>query len=223
MRINGIHLLGAVALLTTGCVGGSSSSGDDLKLSLQLAVCDADCGADDGGDYPPPPPPQNVTCAAFMIRDVRLEGQTSFDQRVWEPVDLMNPDASKINMLQVQPGTYDRLKLKIEPQEGFRPGPTGRKVSTILCITLDGKNIEYRDDTYDTFELRPDGGVVVEPGRLSHFLVTFDIGAWFDGIDVSGLSPDGSGIVHINERSNSDLQNTIRDRIKDSVDAVRGD
>jgi hypothetical protein len=75
----------------------------------------------------------------------------------------------------------------------------------------------------DPFELRPAGGVVVEPGRLSHFLVTFDLAAWFEGIDVSQLTPDETGIVHINERSHHELQNTIRDRIKDSVDAVRGD
>jgi hypothetical protein len=156
-----------------------------------------------------------------MIRDVRLDGASSFSQRVWEPVDLFAPDSSKINLLAVQPGTYDRLRLTIEPKDGFMPGPSGRKVSTVLCITIDGKNVEYRDDTYDTFELRPAGGVVVEPNRVARFLVTFDLAAWFDGIDVAGLTPDASGVVHINERDHHDLQNLIRDRIKDSIDSVR--
>lgn len=216
----GIHLWLA-ALLFAACAG--SSDEGQTPLTLRLALCDTECGDDGGSGEPPPPPPNNVTCAAFMIRDVRLEGATAFEQRVWEPVNLLDPASSKLNLLQVQPGTYDRLKLKIEPQEGFMPGPTGRKVSTVLCITLDGKRIEYRDDTYDTFELRPAGGVVVEPGRLSHFLVSFDLESWFDGIDVSRLEPDASGVVHINERNHSDLQNQIRDRIKDSVDAVRAD
>lgn len=220
MKIIGIHFWLAAALVT-GCVG--SSDEQTQPLTLRLALCDTECGDDGGSGEPPPPPPSNVSCAAFMIRDVRLEGATAFEQRVWEPVNLLDPASSKLNLLQVQPGTYDRLKLKIEPQEGFMPGPTGRKVSTVLCITLDGKNIEYRDDTYDTFELRPAGGVVVEPGRLSHFLVSFDLDSWFEGIDVSRLEPDASGVVHIDERNHSDLQNQIRDRIKDSVDAVRAD
>ncbi|MBK7539782.1 MAG: hypothetical protein IPI49_31415 [Myxococcales bacterium] len=221
MRINGIHFFGAAALLVAACSDGGSSQ--DLSLAVQFAACGGGDCPDDGEVPPPPAPPAGVTCAAFMIRDVRLDGASEFDQRVWEPVDLLDPATSKINLLQIQPGTYDRVRLTIEPQEGFRPGPTGRKVSTILCITLDGKQVEYRDDTYDTFELRPAGGVVVEPGRLSHFLVTFDLAAWFEGIDVSQLTPDETGIVHINERSHHELQNTIRDRIKDSVDAVRGD
>ncbi|MEZ4358926.1 MAG: hypothetical protein R3B48_02015 [Kofleriaceae bacterium] len=212
----------------SGLVLGTACSADSpsRKLTVQFATCSGDCPPDDegggGGDDPADPPvPEGVTCAAFMIRDVRLDGATEFDQRVWEPVDLLNPDASNINLLDIQPGTYDRLRLTIEPQEGFMPGPTGRKVSTILCITIDGKNVEYRDDTYDTFELRPEGGIEVVPNQLSHFLVTFDLDAWFDGIDVSNLEPDDTGVVHINERTNHDLQNQIRDRIKDSVDAVR--
>jgi hypothetical protein len=220
MSILRIQLVGAVVALAAGCTADAAESLQDTKLTMQFATCGGDCPGDGGGD-PVPPPPNNVTCAAFMIRDVRLDGATSFDQRVWEPVDLFHPDASKINLLAVQPGTYDRLRLTIEPQEGFMPGPTGRKVSTVLCITIDGKNIEYRDDTYDTFELRPAGGVVVEPDRMARFLVTFDLAGWFDGIDVSGLTPDSGGVVHIDERNHHELQNQIRDRIKDSIDAVR--
>jgi hypothetical protein len=220
MKLSGIH--GALPLAIAGlagCSADSATKGSDTKLTMQFVGCSEEpCPAD---DEEPPPAPANITCATFMIRDVRLEGASRFDQRVWEPVDLLDPASSKINLLAIEPGRYDRLRLTIEPREGFLPGPTGRKVSTMVCITLDGKNIVYRDDTYDTFELRPDQPVEVVPRQLARFLVTFDVGAWFEGIDVSRLEPDQAGIVHIDEENHHDLQNQIRDRIKDSVDAVR--
>lgn len=222
MKNFSIHVSIASCALAAACAAEDPAAARQ-KLAVQLAVCGGDCPDDGQADPPPPPVPDGVTCATFMIRDVRLDGATSFDQRVWEPVDLMNPSASKINLLAIEPGTYDRVRLTIEPKEGFVPGPTGRKVSTLLCLTVDGKRLEYRDDTYDTFELRPSGGVVVEPGRLGHFLVTFDVASWFEGIDTSSLEPDDTGVVSIDERNHHDLQNQLRDRIKASIDAVRVD
>ncbi|MBP9206397.1 MAG: hypothetical protein KBG28_20660 [Kofleriaceae bacterium] len=216
--------IGSALLLATLA---ACSTGPDTGVSVQLALCGGDDVCPGQEEQPPaeqPPQAPQVGCVLFMIRDVELEAGDSkvVDERPWEPVDLLDPDASAIN-LEAPAGTYERIKLKIEPLEGFATGPTGRKVSTKVCATIDGVAIEYRDDTYDTFELRASAGIDVADGGLARLMAVFDTRAWFDGVDPSALEVGADGIAYIDERNNKDWQNVVRDQIKDSVDLVRAE
>jgi hypothetical protein len=216
-----IHLVAVPALLlASACAGDAVSTG----VSVQFVLCDRGddvCISDDVSD-PRPDPEVEVGCAVFMIRDVRLESDSfEFDERVWEPIDLFDPATSEINLLDIETGTYDRVRLKLEPLDGFLAGPTDRKVSTFVCGTAGEVYFEYRDDTYDTIELRDDDGIEVISGEVAELAVAFDVAAWFEGLDIASLEPAEDGVVYIDEKSHSDLQNEIRHRKKDAIDLVR--
>lgn len=192
----------------------------NTTLQLQLGACaPGEEVCPDPGT--PPPSETGVGCTELMIRDVRLDagGDEVVDERTWQPIDLADPDASLVN-LAVPAGDYDRIRLKIEPKEGFAPGPSGRKVSTHVCVTIDGVSIEYRDDTYDTFELRPATPIHVADGELARLVARFDVASWFDGVDVASLELTG-GVALIDEEHNPGWQDVVRDQIKNDVDLVR--
>jgi hypothetical protein len=206
----------AIAPLALAC-----SAGDQTGVAVQMVVCDN--GDDVCIDVPPPEEGVELTCAWFMVRNVKLVGNddAGFDARIWEPLDLLDPTSSAIDILDVEPGTYERLRLQIHAEEGFLPGPTGRKVSMMVCATIDGVAIEYRDDTWESIVVRPDAGIEVVPGELAKLALRFDTSDWFDDVDVSELEPAADGIVYIDEENRHDLQNAIRDRIRDSIDLVK--
>lgn len=217
--------------LAPACAGGTDAPQDATGVRVSFALCAGDdvCPGDGDGDPTDPggdptdPGITSVDCGVLMIRDVRLDGSAPFDERIWEPIDLFDPATSAINLLDVQEGSYDRVRFKVEPLEGFVPGPSGRKVSMFFCGEADGVVWEYRDDVYETIELRTGAPIEVRPDELATLAVQLDSSGWFSGVDVAALEVASDGIVYLDEEHNKDTREEIRDRIRASIDLVRLD
>jgi hypothetical protein len=175
---------------------------------------------------PTPAPAPALSCGTVMIRDLKIwtddPNGPVIEYRPWSLVDLMNPDASTINDLPVEPGTYTRVRFTIhKPVGAGSPGPgTGNPSvndSIHLCGVQDGIPFEYRDDVTDRVDRRDPGGVTIDSNGPARLLLIFDSSTWFDGIDLSTATLDANGVVQLDRDHNADLARALRQNFEQSV------
>lgn len=223
--------------------GSTSPNTDDTSPDGGESPDDPDTG-DDGDDTPDNPdgedptdpgddptdpgdpgdPSPSLSCGMVVIRDLRISGGSGndIDFRAWADLDLMDPDASTLNDLAVSPGTYDRVRFTMHKRTGNGSGGpgTGNPVvnhSIHLCGTWQGQAWDYTDDTTENVDRRDLAGVSIDGDGPAKLFVVFDMTTWFDGIDLTGATVAADGVVYLAHDQNKQLQQALRDNIRDSI------
>ena len=200
-------LLSLVTALLCGCSGSA-----DVRIGFGLSQED-EARATPGGD-PGPKPGLTLTTAELMVRDLELgghPGKKDKHKKVWQTIDLLDPAASDINMLDVEPGVYHRLSLRIRAADG---------ASVFMSGLIDGVPFEFRDDSRFTVTLLSEDGILVEEGHVAELFVEFDAEEWFTDVDFAALVTSPDGIIYIDETHNVKAWETLRDALQASIELV---
>ena len=115
--------------------------------------------------------------------------------------------------LELPPGTYGRVRFKVEPlEEDDAPASDHPMVglSVLASGSMDGVPFEYCGSFEATFELDSSAGIVVDTDAVATFLVTVDPVGWFEGLDPSVGTLSEDGVLRICGDSNSELGEMVQ-------------
>lgn len=94
--------------------------------------------------------------------------------------------------------TYCGLFVKVGRLEG-QSSPLGERYAVVLeGVTTGGRAFEIRMPDEIELVLRDDGSTLT-PREAVGAVVLHDLDAWIAGVDLDGLTPDGDGVVRIDE------------------------
>ncbi|NOZ35798.1 MAG: hypothetical protein GXO80_10935 [Chlorobi bacterium] len=141
-------------------------------------------------------------------QDYEYEGNYIFDV-------LTGTSTPLINYVEVTPGTYHELEIKVD-----RTLSSGNSIEINGTYTEDGTTYTFEyssilDEDYDVDNL---SGVTADPNSDIIFTLYLDLPTLFNGIDFSAATVDDDGVIRINDNSNSNLAETIEDIFDDVMD-----
>lgn len=198
MRPRHIAMLISLAL-PSGCNGQA-----DVQIGFGLSV----------PDDPGPKPGLTIESAEMMVRDLVLggnHGKPDMHRKVFQTIDLLDPASSDLNLLDIEPGLYHRLTLRVRATED---------APIFVAGLVDGVPFELRDASRFTVTLLSDAGIPVEEGHVAELFVEFDVEAWFADVDLAALVVSPDGIIYIDAGHNVKAYETIHAAIAASIDLV---
>ena len=220
----------AAFVALTGC--GNPSDVVDVNFAASASIPDdpdsSEEGDPDDTDPPGDPTPEEpqLSCGTVVIKDLRISTEDSNDPQIayrpWADLDLTDPDASTLNDLPVNAGTYRRVRFTMHKRTGNDSGGPGTgnpdvNHSIHLCGTWQGIAWDYTDDTTDNVDRQDPAGVEIDTDGPAKLFVIFDSSTWFDGIDLAQATPAADGTVYLSHSENSQQQRALRENFKASV------
>jgi len=133
-------------------------------------------------------------------------------------VDLLagtsNPD---FGISGITPGVYDKLEIKMRPILA-----DGNTLKVVFDYSVDGSDpvqVEISTKQELEFEIESNSVLDLSGVSTSDILVLFDLDQLLAGINFSGASVDGDGVIRINETSNTAIANSIFSSIHSAFEA----
>lgn len=146
---------------------------------------------------------------------IKFAGPYIFDALTGELSEELTP----VDMVD---GSYERMEFKLRRNWDVEDDdPLLGNVFIIHGNYTNGDTTTAFEIDYHiamNFRLKGDGSFAVLPGETNTNTVLFDLSTWFEGVDLSTATADeDSGVIYINNKSNSDIFRGIRKNIKEAI------
>ncbi len=145
-----------------------------------------------------------------VATEVGLEGK--FD------LDLLSGTSSPdLSAVTIPAGLYKKMKVKID--QGLADG-SSVVVRGTWTPAGGGAAVpfEYVTDEEFEFEIENQTGFELSERALSDVLVLFDLDAWFAKVDFASAMVGADGTIHIDDRNNERLGDSLEEAIDDSAE-----
>jgi hypothetical protein len=142
------------------------------------------------------------------------------DDGVEDGDDSVMDESEIVDALELPAGTYTKIEAKLDKiEDGDGIDPTSPLAGKSLYIegTYDGTPFVVTADFDEEFEVENPEGIVVEDGSIASFILSFNLGGWFEGIDLSAADAEG-GVVLLDSGHNQALYEAFRDNVKATMD-----
>lgn len=220
-----------VLLFAAACTGGGNpatggtETGNTSAVTIRVVGYDAGAAALTVGDL-------EITRAdvvldrlrfrAFETCDDDLESDIRFDGPF--ATDLLDPGPlAGLEDIEIPSGLYCRIELTLKKFEDDAAGDLSGRSILIEGRRSDGLPFEMTTEVDEEFKLENEttGFTIAAEDGLQIFFIAFDLGRWFDGVDLFAAEVTGSGagaVILINDDSNEEIQEQIEENLKLSAD-----
>jgi hypothetical protein len=227
-----INLSLLVLLLSAACTGGGdpatggTETGNTAAVSIRVVGYESGAAALTVGDI-------EITRAEIVLDRLRFrpfatcDDEDESDIRFDGPfiADLLNPaPLAGLEDISVPSGLYCRIELTFKKLEDDAGGGdlAGRSI-LIQGERSDGVPFEMTTEVDEEFELENEttGFEIAATDDLRIFFIAFDLGRWFDGVDLFAAEVTGSGpgaVILIDDGNNEPIQEQIEENLKHSAD-----
>ena len=146
-------------------------------------------------------------------QEYKYKGDYTFDV-------LTGTSTPPIQPVEIQPGTYTGLKVKID-----NVMPSGNSIEIAGTYEVGGMSyqFEFTSTSDQEYEVENDNGISVQQGNTVNFVLQLDLPSLFSGVNFASATIDNDGVIRINGSSNPVLQDFIEDRFDDIMDFEEDD
>jgi hypothetical protein len=190
-----------------------------------------------------------ISKAIIALKEVKFEltsGSSNSKVEFEGPyiVDLLNnvtyPDPGSV---QVDEGLYTKIKLKlakVSDDDAEDAGITDTDIhdrsiyiaGTFFSTSGESKSLEMSFDFGESFEIESEDGITLESGTSQAVQLAFKLQEWFDfsneetnsdGYDFEDITASSIILTDDGEDVEDELQDVIKENIKESADMLKGD
>lgn len=131
--------------------------------------------------------------------------------------DSVMDEIEILDAVELVPGCYAEIEAdldRIDVEDGIDPASPLAGNSLFLEGTLDGQCVRVIADFDEEFEIESDPCIEVTDTSITSFILSFNPGACFQGLDLSGATTDAEGCIVLSNDSNQELFQQCRDNVK---------
>lgn len=135
--------------------------------------------------------------------------------------DSVMGDNEILDAMELIPGTYVEIEMKIDDvsAEDCPDLAASPIIGNAVYAegTIDGTPFVYEHEFDVDFETQNPDGIVVDDGSIASFILSFDLSAWFAGIDFSEADVT-DGVILIDNDHNTDIRDQIKANIEEAAE-----
>ena len=141
-------------------------------------------------------------------QDYKYKGAYTFDV-------LTGTCTPAIHPVDVQPGTYKKIKVKIG-----NVMPSGNSIEIAGTYDIGGMSyqFEFTSTSDQEYEVENPNGISVQQGHTVTFILQLDLRSLFSGVNFATATVGTDGVIRINNTSNPVLQDIIETNFDDIMD-----
>lgn len=128
-------------------------------------------------------------------------------------IDLLSGFSSPlIAISNIEPGIYEEIEF--ETEKVLTGGKSVFIKGTVTLADQTKCSFEFTTDDDIDFEIENEQGIKIEPDTMSEMFVVFDLTRLFEGIDLSSVEKDDTGVMVFDDEHNSSITEKLKKNLE---------